>query len=380
MPIHDPVALTRSLIQHKTETGSCDPHFVPWLSATLQELGFVVSTIEQGKITHVAAAIGPVSAKLKLGFLGHYDTVPAGDGWQYPPCEAREVNGVIYGRGASDMKSGDAAMITAAVALATKGIHVTVLLPGDEETASEGMPALLDALPYRLDFCIGGEPTSKDELGDCLKVGRRGVLQGKIELIGSSGHAAYAERTRNIIGSLPAVIQALATPWNDSRFGVETTLAITNVVTDSTAINVIPSRVTLLFDARFAPQRAVSEIEAEIARRLDTAEVAYQVAISKRRQPYLCDSSSEGDGRQRGLIESAQAAVREVTGREPLLTCDGGTSDARFAAQRGIPTVEFGVPHGNMHGADEFVRSEDIERLERIYIRIGELLASRGEM
>jgi len=120
---------------------------VPWLSATLQELGFVVSTIERGKITHVAAAIGPVSEKLKLGFLGHYDTVPAGDGWRYPPCEAREVNGVIYGRGASDMKSGDAAMITAAVALATKGIHVTVLLPGDEETASEGMPALLDALP-----------------------------------------------------------------------------------------------------------------------------------------------------------------------------------------------------------------------------------------
>lgn len=376
MPINDPVELTRALIAHNTVTGTCGVQFVKWLVETLRQLGFSTKTVDVEGLSHVVATIGPETSLLKLGFLGHYDTVPAGEGWTHSPFRADVENGTIYGRGASDMKSGDAAMITAAAALAKQGLHITVLLPGDEETRSEGMPALLDSLPYKLDFCIGGEPTSKQELGDCIKIGRRGVLQGRIKLLGVAGHAAYAERTKNILNSMPFILDALAKPWHDSRHGVETTLAVTAITTESGAINVIPGSVTLTFDARFAPQRTTADIEAEISRRLVATSIPFELSIVKRTDPYVSDSSDEANVHQRALVDSARRAVREVTGREPSLLCDGGTSDARFAAQRGIPTVEFGVPHGNMHGPDEFVTCENVALLERVYIRIGELLAS----
>jgi succinyl-diaminopimelate desuccinylase len=371
----DPVALTRALIQQKTVTGLCDKDFVKWLGETLRRVGFSVSTVESGRSVHIAATIGPIRSRLKLGFLGHYDTVPEGEGWRYAPFEGAEVEGIMYGRGASDMKSGDAAMISAAAELAAQGLHITVLLPGDEETLSEGMPALLDSLPYSLDFCIGGEPTSKNELGDCLKIGRRGVLQGKIRLLGKAGHAAYADKNKNIIDALPLVLDTLGRRWNDQCHGVETTLAITNLSTDSTAINVIPGTVTLSFDARFSPQRTADEIEGEINHRLQSTSTPYELVISKRTNPYLNDNSPSGDPKQRALVESAREAIREVTGREPVLSCDGGTSDARFTAQRGIPTVEFGVPHGNMHGPDEFVAVQDVLLLQQVYVKIAERLA-----
>ena len=350
-----------------------------WFEDTLCQLGFSVSTVESGDLVHIAAAIGPISSPLKLGFLGHYDTVPEGDGWRYAPLEGVEVDGIIYGRGASDMKSGDAAMISAAAELAAQGLHVTVLLPGDEETLSQGMPALLDTLPYRLDFCIGGEPTSKLELGDCLKIGRRGVLQGKVRLLGKAGHAAYADKNKNVIDALPLVIDTLGRGWNDQCHGVETTLVVTNLSTDSTATNVIPGSVTLSFDARFAPQRTADEIEAEINHRLQSTSMPYELVISKRTNPYLSDTSPSGDPKQRALVESAREAIREATGKEPVLSCDGGTSDARFTAQRGVPTVEFGVPHGNMHGPDEFVAVRDVLLLQQVYVKIGERLARNLE-
>jgi succinyl-diaminopimelate desuccinylase len=238
------------------------------------------------------------------------------------------------------------------------------------------MPALIESLPYNLDFCIGGEPTSKHVLGDCLKIGRRGVLQGTVKLLGRAGHAAYADRTPNIISSLPAVLGALGEPWHDQLHGVATTLAVTNIITDSTAVNVIPGCVTLSFDTRFSPHRTVAEIESEVIRRLNATSIPYELAISKSTNPYLSDCSPEGDPRQRALVESARKAIREVTGEEPSLSCDGGMSDARFTAQRWIPTVEFGVPHGGMHGPNEYVASRDVRLLEVVYVRLGEMLAS----
>lgn len=372
--IPSPRRLTELLVQHNTQTGEIDPLFVGRCSQWLRDLGFDVRTIDAAGVTHVLATIGPTPAAnntplLRVAWVGHYDTVGVGSGWHYPALAATQDNGRLYGRGASDMKSGDAALIFAARDVAPLGVHSTVFLPGDEETTSAGVPALLtlcgDA-PF--DLCIGGEPTSKEQLGDCIKNGRRGRIAGTITLHGQAGHAAYADRTPNIIDRLPAVIAALHSPWNDgSSTTVPTTLSITNLTTDSSALNVIPGSVTLSFDARTTPGRSLDDVEREIERRLTETKVPYTLAAPKRTLSYMTDPSSAPDSPQATLVRCAQQAIKEVLGIDPRLTCDGGTSDARFLAALGVPTIEFGVPHGNMHGPDEFVEIENIERLRQVY-------------
>jgi succinyl-diaminopimelate desuccinylase len=374
MSMVDPAQLTRWLLEHNTTTGQIDPLFVESFAKCLSDLGFTVRLVEANNLRHIAASIGPEDPSLRVAFVGHYDTVPAGEGWTRSPLAATEEDGVLYGRGASDMKSGDAASIFAAMRLVEKGVHSTVFLPGDEETRSLGMPALLESSQYGFDYCICAEPTSKKKLGDCMKFGRRGAVRGTITLQGEAGHAAYAEITPNIVHQLPAVISELAKPWNDLRNGSQTTLSITNITTDSTATNVIPGKVCLTFDSRFAPHRTGEEIEREIRERLAASGVAYELALGKTTQPYLTDINADPTTPQGKLVSCAQQAIREVLNMVPALTCDGGTSDARFVAAQGVPTIEFGVPHGNMHGPDEFVEVKNIELLSEVYQRIVELL------
>jgi succinyl-diaminopimelate desuccinylase len=247
-------------------------------------------------------------------------------------------------------------------------VRSTVFLPGDEETLSLGMPALLKQVSEQFDLCIGGEPTSKQRLGDCIKIGRRGRVAGTVTLKGRSGHAAYADITPNLIHTaLPLVIEALGRPWGDMRGGTETTLSITNLSTDSTALNVIPGAVTLSFDARSAPGREPAAIEAEVRRRLAGTGVPFELGPLKMTPSYMTDPFSDPESPHARLVTCATAAVKKHTGETPILTCDGGTSDARFVGLLGIPTIECGVPHGNMHGADEFVRIADIETLRAVY-------------
>ena len=367
----DPVDLTKQLLQLDTSTGKIKPEDVSTIVALLAQLGFQVSTVELDGLTHIRADAGPSDAALALAFVGHYDVVPAGSGWNHLPFAAAEVDGVIYGRGASDMKSGDAAMLCAALDLASHGIRSSVFLPADEETASAGMPALLQQTNEHFDFCICGEPTSKQVLGDCIKVGRRGVLQGTITLHGTSGHAAYAERTRNVIDDVPALLQALAEAWNDECYGTRTTVTVTNLTTDSLATNVIPSRVELTYDARFSPLRTSDELLTELRQRLDATGVSYDLHVKKRTEPYFTDGRNEASSSQARFISQIITCIERICGVTPAITCDGGASDARFVAWRGVPTIELGVPHGNMHGPDEFVRAADIRQLMQVYTAIG---------
>jgi succinyl-diaminopimelate desuccinylase len=368
--IQGPVDLTRELLRHHTVTDDVASGFVESFSKWLSETGFEVMQVRAGANQHILATIGPESPKLRVAFIGHYDTVPAGQGWKYPPLGAVEEDGVLFGRGASDMKSGDAAMIFAAIALAREGVHSTVFLPGDEETVSQGMPALLELVRDPIDCCIGGEPTSKTRLGDCLKIGRRGRVAGTVTLRGQAGHAAYAQITPNVIHELPEVVRQLSAPWHDERCGTETTLSITNITTDSTALNVIPGSVTLTFDARFAPGRQVEDIEREIENRLSATGARYELNVSKRAPSYLTDVTSDPKSNQARFVQCAVREIEQSMGLTPAITCDGGASDARFVAAKGVPTIEFGVPHGNMHGPDEFVETRNIEILRDIYVRI----------
>jgi succinyl-diaminopimelate desuccinylase len=245
-----------------------------------------------------------------------------------------------------------------------------VFLPADEETLSQGAPALLDTVPYRFDFCLCGEPTSKVTLGDCVKVGRRGMLQGKITLRGKSGHAAYAQTTPNIVHELPRVISELSRGWNDPCNGVETTLSITNLATDSSAVNVIPSCVEVTIDCRFAPNRTLQDVRDEITGRMESLGVPYEMAITKTTEPYFTDGATDTASPQAKLVRVTVETIERVLKMTPTLTCDGGTSDARFVAWRGVPTIEFGVPHGNMHGPDEWVEVRNIELLKEVYEKI----------
>ncbi len=375
--IAGPVDLARELLRHRTVTDDISPDFVESFSKWLSQAGFEVKQVEAGEKRHILATIGPEAPKLRAAFIGHYDTVPVGQGWKHPPFGGVVENGVLYGRGASDMKSGDAAMIFAALALANEGVYSTVFLPGDEETTSKGMPALLELIREPIDCCICGEPTSKTRLGDCLKIGRRGCIAGTVTLRGQAGHAAYAQITPNIIHELPEVIRRLSDPWSDERYGTETTLSITNITTDSTALNVIPGSVTVTFDARFAPGRDVGEIEREIQSRLDGTGVKCELNVSKRSPSYLTDISADPDSVRAAFVECAVHEIERSVGIAPAITCDGGASDARFIAAKGVPTIEFGVPHGNMHGPDEFVEVRNIEMLRDIYVRIMTAFADR---
>jgi succinyl-diaminopimelate desuccinylase len=374
MKIDSSAQLTRMLLQENTSTGAIDLHFPKKLTGWLESLGFAAQSVVVDGLTHMCATIGPDDPALRLAFVGHYDTVGAGEGWRYPPFGAVEEGGVLYGRGASDMKSGDAAMVFAARKLATQGVRSTVFLPADEETGSRGMPALLDHVGTDFDYCLCGEPTSKKTLGDCVKVGRRGMLGAQVSLKGQRGHTAYADITPNVVHGLPAVITELAKPWNDACYGVATTLSITTISTDSTALNVIPGVVSFAFDMRFAPNRAAEEMQREVIERLDAAGVPYDIQWHKITRPYVTGVDADPASSQGKLIAVTKSVIQETLGITPILTCDGGTSDARFVAWEGIPTIEFGVPHGNMHGTDEFVEVKNIELLERVFFAIGDRL------
>jgi succinyl-diaminopimelate desuccinylase len=380
MKIDSPVALTRLLLQENTCTGQIGFQFVEKCTGWLHALGFTVSHVELKGLVHILATIGPAHPKVRVALVGHYDTVSVGTGWQRGPHDATEENGIIFGRGASDMKSGDAAMIFAAIAAAPHGVHSTVFLPADEETASEGMPALLETVPYSFDYCLCAEPTSKVNLGDCVKVGRRGVFHGKITLQGKSGHAAYAQTTANIVHELPRVISELSRGWSDECSGVETTLSITNLTTDSPAVNVIPGSVEVTFDCRFAPHRSLEDVHQEIVSRMTNTGVPFELLVTKRSKPYYTDESVGVESKQAKLIGVLVAAIKRVVNVTPALTCDGGTSDARFVAWQGVPTVEFGVPHGNMHGPDEWVEVKNIERLCEVYERALVALAKNHDV
>jgi succinyl-diaminopimelate desuccinylase len=191
---------------------------------------------------------------------------------------------------------------------------------------------------------------------------------------GHSGHAAYADITPNVVNALPAVISELTKPWNDACYGVATTLSITHLSTDSTGPNVIPGAVSFRFDMRFAPNRSVAQMQQEVVARLAATGVTYDIKWTKETRPYVTGFAAEHSTPQGQLIHATQLVIQELLGVEPALTCDGGTSDARFVAWQSVPTIEFGVPHGNMHGPDEFVEVRNIELLEGVCVGSGERL------
>lgn len=320
-----------------------------------------------------------------LAFAGHTDVVPVGDeaAWTHPPFAAEIVDGVMYGRGAVDMKGGIACFVAALARHVgeTGGPRgsVSLLITGDEEgPAINGTVRLLEWAALRgerWDACLLGEPTNPDRLGDMIKVGRRGSLSGTLTVLGRQGHAAYPHLADNPVRGLMTLLDALLGPPFDA--GTErfqpTNLEVTSVDVGNTATNVIPARATAAFNVRFNDTWSAESLQAEIHNRLDAASRRRKYREG-RKEPIGFDLAwRDNPGHvflthDEKLIGTLSRSVEAVTGLRPALSTSGGTSDARFIKDY-CPVVEFGLVGQTMHMVDERVPLADLETLTEIYRR-----------
>lgn len=312
-----------------------------------------------------------------LCFAGHVDVVPPGDeaAWKYPPFAAETHDGVLYGRGAEDMKAAIAAFVCAACDFVEKPFKgsISFLITCDEEgIAINGTRKMLEWLKERgevLDACIVGEPTNPTTLGEMMKIGRRGSANGILTVTGVQGHVAYPHLAENPVTRLVEMLHALKNAPLDkgTEFFQPSNLEVTSVDVGNPSVNVIPEKATARFNIRFNDTYNEKSIEAWVRAQLYKVGGAYNLALRVSGEAFLTPPGP--------LSECLTRAVKDVTGLTAELSTTGGTSDARFIKNY-CPVVEFGTTGKTPHKVNECVRVEDIEALERIYGRVLELYFS----
>ncbi|MCB1917883.1 MAG: succinyl-diaminopimelate desuccinylase [Rhodocyclaceae bacterium] len=335
----------------------------------LTRLGFDLERVDRGATSNLWARRGrgaPI-----VCFAGHTDVVPTGplDQWQSDPFVPSRNEGLLYGRGAADMKTSLAAFVTAIEDyLADQPDHggsIALLLTSDEEgPATDGTVRVVDLLEARgepLDYCIVGEPTSSATLGDTIKNGRRGSLSGRLVVRGVQGHIAYPQLARNPIHQLaPALAELAERVWDEGgEYFPPTSWQVSNIHAGTGANNVIPGEVELLFNFRFAPVQTVDGLKAAVHAVLDRHGLDYRLDWSLSGMPFLTPRGP--------LVEAISAAILEATGVATELSTSGGTSDGRFIARICEQVVEFGPVNASIHKIDECVALDAMEPLARIY-------------
>lgn len=373
------VSLARDLLRCPSVTPA-EGGALALLEARLEAAGFSVERMvfrddNTPDVENLFATIG--SGAPHFVFAGHTDVVPAGDqdAWAHPPFSGEIVDGVLYGRGAVDMKGGIAAF--AAAALDFVAAHdgripgtLSFLITGDEEgPAINGTVKLLDwakAQGHEFDACIVGEPTNPDALGDAIKVGRRGSLTGTVTVTGVQGHVAYPHLAKNPVPDLLALLgalQALTLDEGNERFQ-PSNLEITTIDIGNTATNVIPRQAQARFNVRFNDIWSVASLRTKLRQALsDVSGLSCDWSLD-----FAPDSSDSFMTHDAALIDALSEAVEAETGRRPELSTGGGTSDARFIKNY-CPVVEFGLVGQTMHKIDERVATADLDRLAAIYRR-----------
>ena len=370
----DPLPLAVDLIRCRSVTPH-DAGAMAILERALGVLGFTCTRLafDTGgpKIQNLYARRG--GSGPNFCFAGHTDVVPPGDEtqWQHGPFDARIENGMLFGRGAADMKSAIAAFVAAVARLDREGEpqgSISLLITGDEEgPAVDGtvrVLAWLEARGERIDHCIVGEPTSLVEAGDTVKNGRRGSLTGYLTVKGVQGHVGYPDRARNPIPGMAAVLARLTGRRLDegNAFFQPSNLEVTTVDTGNPATNVIPAEVRATFNIRFNTLQTSDGLEAwirqEVAQMLAPMRLSHEVRFVCGAQPFLTPQS--------GFTALLSEAVEAVNGSPPTFSTTGGTSDARFIHAH-CPVAEIGLAGTTMHKTDECVRVADIETLTCIY-------------
>jgi succinyl-diaminopimelate desuccinylase len=370
-------ALTEALIARPSVTPD-DSGCQALLTQRLIPLGFACETLVWGETTNLWAVLDSGRAGPTLVFAGHTDVVPTGphEQWRSPPFTPTEREGRLYGRGAADMKTSIAAFVIAVEELIAQGNpwsgRIALLITSDEEgPATDGTVRVVETLRKRgerLDYCIVGEPTSVQQVGDMLKNGRRGSLSGRLVVRGVQGHVAYPHLARNPVHELaPALAQLAAERWDEgNEYFPPTTWQVSNLHAGTGATNVIPGEAVLHFNFRFSTASTVESLKARVAAILDAAGLDWSIDWSLSGMPFLTP---------RGELSAAlAAAIRDETGIDTELSTTGGTSDGRFIASICPQVIECGPPNASIHKIDEHIVIAFIDPLKNIYRRTVETL------
>jgi len=342
----------------------------------LEAIGFQVEKLNFGEVENFWArrgTEGPV-----LCFAGHTDVVPAGawDKWDSDPFQPEIRDGLLYGRGAADMKGSLAAMVTACEAFVKahpdhKG-SIAFLITSDEEgPAVHGTKQVIETLEARgekIDYCLVGEPSCDKVLGDTVKNGRRGSLHGYLTVHGKQGHIAYHHLAKNPLHAFaPALAKLCQEQWDEgNEFFPPTGFQIYQLDHGSGAENIVPGKLEMRFNYRFSTELNEALIEKRVKEILDEGDFDYELTWRLSGEPFL---TATGD-----LLDATVIAIKEVTGRTPELSTSGGTSDGRFIAPTGAQVLELGPLNATIHQVNECVGVEDLDKLSEIYAGIIKVL------
>ncbi len=371
--------LTKELIARASVSptdGGCQALMIERLEA----IGFQVENLRYGSVDNFWAKRGqggPVFC-----FAGHTDVVPTGplEDWRTDPFAPIVEEGILYGRGAADMKSGLAAMITASEEFVARYPKhqgsIAFLITSDEEGPSvDGTRRVVEALRQRqerIDWCLVGEPSSEKSLGDTIKIGRRGSLSGRLTVHGVQGHIAYPQFADNPVHALaPALAELTSRIWDlGNEHFQPTTFQVSNISAGTGAPNVIPGELKARFNLRFSTEQTIERLQATVEEILRRHKVRHSLEWFISGYPFLTVPGS--------LSAAAMRAVEEQLAIVPKLSTGGGTSDGRFIAPMGAQVIELGVINQTIHKVNECVRVEDLERLSQLYFRTLELLLVGG--
>jgi succinyl-diaminopimelate desuccinylase len=384
----DTLQLAKALIACRSITPA-DGGALELVASRLSAAGFRCERIDRGKVGNLWARHGSSGPLVCLA--GHVDVVPPGpvEEWRSDPFTPTERDGMLYGRGAADMKGPAAAMITAAERLARSDVvsgspgrrseqreggsrtggrgSIAILLTSDEEgDAVDGTAAVVSTLRERgetIDACIVAEPTSTERFGDTIKNGRRGSLNGRLRIRGQQCHIAYPERGRNPIhDAAPAMAALVAAQWDGgNEYFPPTSFQFSNVHAGTGASNVIPGTLDAWFNFRFSPESSAQSLQVRVREILDRHHLQYELEWTLIGEPFLTPRGA--------LVDALTAAVASIAGVRPELSTSGGTSDGRFLAKLAREVVEFGPLNDSIHKIDEHVRIADLEPLSAIYER-----------
>jgi succinyl-diaminopimelate desuccinylase len=371
----DTLELARALIARRSVTpddGGCQEV----IAAHLRPLGFQVEPLASNGVTNLWARRG-VRPPL-VCFAGHTDVVPTGPlgEWRSDPFVPTERDGKLFGRGAADMKTSLAAFVTAVEAfLGARPDHdgsIALLITSDEEgVATDGTVKVVERLHARgerIDYCIVGEPTSVDRLGDMIKNGRRGSLSGRLIVRGVQGHVAYPDRSRNPIHELaPALAELVGSRWDEGTEDFPpTSWQVSNVHGGTGATNVIPGEIEIQFNFRFSTASTADGLKSRVDEILTRHGLDYAIEWTLGGEPFL---TPRGE-----LVTATVTAIQEITGVAAEVSTTGGTSDGRFIRRICPQVVEFGPVNQSIHRLNEHVELAAIEPLRRIYQRVLEKL------
>ncbi len=373
------LSLAQALIARPSNTPD-DAGCLELIGKRLARLDFVLERIDTGGVSNLWARRG-TTAPL-LCFAGHTDVVPTGplQAWHSDPFQPEIRDGLLYGRGAADMKSSLAAFVVAIEAFIAQqpqhGGSIALLLTSDEEgDAVDGTVRVVEALQARgerIDYCIVGEPTSVARLGDTIKNGRRGSLSGKLIVKGIQGHVAYPQLAKNPVHlAAPALAELAREKWDDgNEYFPPTTFQISNAHAGTGAGNVIPGNFEVLFNFRFATASTPQGLQERVHAILDRHGLEYELSWNYSGKPYLTPRGK--------LVAALEQSIRATTGVDAQLSTTGGTSDGRYIADICAEVAEFGPLNATIHKVDECIAVADLEPLARCYRGVLERLLGVG--